>query len=334
MTVIVIGAGATRGASFVDETSGGCLPPLDADFFTQLQRIATPKHQSTITSVIRAATRLFGLNFRVTLEGMFTVLEHLVKMGGAIGRKSSELGQERIALLQGIAAVLEESLTEGRELRECDFHSRIVKRLKDRDTIISFNYDCLIDHSLRKHGDGKWNPRYGYCLPIPRGRGGSIGESPWQPGTPSSGKQTIRLLKLHGSANFRRVSDAQFRLKQRPYTRQRGNLKFEIIPPESVKRFDEGVFGKLWRRAARELHRATSLVVVGYSFPLSDQHTSALFRLAIRAHALKKVCIVNRDPEARRRAREIVKPGLAEDARVLSFDSLEAFASARPKLWR
>jgi hypothetical protein len=265
---------------------------------------------------------------------MFTVLEHLVRMGGAIGQKRSELDQDRISLLQGVAAVLEESLTQGHEPRECEFHKKIVRGLKADDTIMSFNYDCLVDHSLRKHGNGKWNARYGYCLPLPRGRGGSIGEGPWQPDTPSTGKRTIRLLKLHGSTNFGRVSEAQFRLKQRPYTRQYGNLKFEIIPPESVKRFDEGVFGALWRRAAKELHRATSLVVIGYSFPLSDQHTSALFRLGIRRRALKKVCIVNRDPEARRRAREIIKPGLSEDARVLSFDSLEAFSSARRGLWR
>lgn len=46
----MIGAGATRGAEFVVDPPEGpgslpkCLPPLNADFFSQLQRITTERH--------------------------------------------------------------------------------------------------------------------------------------------------------------------------------------------------------------------------------------------------------------------------------------------------
>ena len=40
MALFVLGAGATRGASFVDPVKNPCLPPLDLDFYAQLQRIA------------------------------------------------------------------------------------------------------------------------------------------------------------------------------------------------------------------------------------------------------------------------------------------------------
>lgn len=56
--LMVLGAGATRGAEFVESRSRACLPPLNMDFFTQLQRVATKKHQETINAV---------LNFRVAL---------------------------------------------------------------------------------------------------------------------------------------------------------------------------------------------------------------------------------------------------------------------------
>jgi hypothetical protein len=39
MAVFLLGAGATRGASFVRLTDNPCLPPLDTDFYAQLQRI-------------------------------------------------------------------------------------------------------------------------------------------------------------------------------------------------------------------------------------------------------------------------------------------------------
>ena len=38
MTLFVLGAGATRGCSFVSSQEDPCLPPLDGDFFMQLQR--------------------------------------------------------------------------------------------------------------------------------------------------------------------------------------------------------------------------------------------------------------------------------------------------------
>ena len=47
---------------------------------------------------------------------------------------------------------------------------------------------------------------------------------------------TIKLYKLHGSLHFHNWSRNRIKLKQRPYTRQYGDLKFTMIPPESNKR--------------------------------------------------------------------------------------------------
>jgi hypothetical protein len=58
-TVYVFGAGATRGASFVRPTSP-CKPPLDADFYTQLQRITNGKHQDLVQAVAADAVSLFN----------------------------------------------------------------------------------------------------------------------------------------------------------------------------------------------------------------------------------------------------------------------------------
>src|SRR6266850_7249338 len=120
MAVIVLGAGATRGASFVAAGGVGaervCLPPLDRDFFAQLQRVAKPLHQAVIDEVIGDAVALFGPNFRVTLETMFTTVEQLSAMSsmrpsGGAASEHQRFQRMRTALLQALAAVLEESLT-------------------------------------------------------------------------------------------------------------------------------------------------------------------------------------------------------------------------------
>src|SRR5262249_44341985 len=114
MAVFVLGAGATRGASFVSPTRNPCLPPLDADFYAQLQRIQNKKHSNVIEGVIQDTVELFGVNFDVTMETVFTTLEHTERMIQTTGEsrdfKRSEINNKKERLKQAIAATLEEAL--------------------------------------------------------------------------------------------------------------------------------------------------------------------------------------------------------------------------------
>ncbi len=346
MALIVLGAGATRGASFVSDSDGCplCLPPLDGDFFTQLQRVANNKHAATVGSMIEDAVELFGHNFHVTLETMFTTVEHQIRIvekttGERWGEDLADLMEKRTNLLQAVAAVLEESLSyspqggTGLQHRDCAYHDALVQQLEPADAIVSFNYDCLIDHTLQKNGNGKWNARYGYCLPLKRGPGSRIvGEDAWNPRAPAVKGKTIRLLKLHGSLHF---SKGTFALKKAPYTSRgaKKRLQFEIIPPEWNKRFDEGVFGRVWAQAAVEIHQARTIVVIGYSFPLTDLHTSSLFRVSVPRSRLSNVVLVNPDSEARHRAMNVLRRGLTPKTRVMVFDSLKEFCQVERGAW-
>src|SRR5579884_1492326 len=114
MALIVLGAGATFGASFVKNAV--CKPPLDSDFFTQLQRVRQSKHQALIDTVLEDAVELFGVNFRATLETTFTTLEHtrhiITNTGETKLFKRKQLTEKKDRLLQAIAAVFEESVCE------------------------------------------------------------------------------------------------------------------------------------------------------------------------------------------------------------------------------
>ena len=137
MAVFVLGAGATRGASFVSPTDNPCLPPLDADFYAQLQRIQNKKHKSTIDTVIQDTVELFGVNFNVTMETVFTTLEHTERMIQTTGEnrdfKRSEINAKKENLKQAIAATLEEALCAGgqHEGTECVHHRRLVEAMKE-----------------------------------------------------------------------------------------------------------------------------------------------------------------------------------------------------------
>ena len=315
MALFLFGAGATRGASFVNPADNPCLPPLDFDFYAQLQRIANLKHKQTVRDVIKDTVDLFGINFQVTMESVFTTLEQTSRMIETTGEnrdfKRSDLEKKKQHLMQAIAATLEESLCAGgqRVGTECGYHRTLVDIMKPSDSIITFNYDCLIDETLRKHGSGKWNPRYGYGLNLGKGRGNLVGYEHWAPSAPGTKDRTISLYKLHGSLHFL-VEGEKVNLKHRPYTKQRGNLQFTIIPPESNKRYDQGVFKRIWYQAGQALHRASHLVVIGYSFPITDSHSNALFRISMKKDNLDSLVLVNPDREARRRAREVLKTRL------------------------
>ena len=248
--------------------------------------------------------------------------------------KRSELYAKKERLMQAIAATLEESLCAGgqRVGSECDYHRKLVQIMKPLDAIITFNYDCLIDETLRNHGADKWNPRYGYGLNLGKGRGNLVGYEGWTPSPPARRDETISLYKLHGSLHFF-VEGEKVTLKLRPYTKQHGNLRFTIIPPEPLKRYDQGVFKRIWSHAGQALHRARQLVVIGYSFPVTDSHSNALFRISVRKESLDALVLVNPDREARRRAREVLKRGLGSKTRVIVFDKLSEFTAADRALW-
>src|SRR4029079_1376550 len=247
MAVFVLGAGASRGASFVSPTMNPCLPPLDADFYAQLQRIRNPKHKQTLDDVIKDTVELFGVNFDVSMETVFTTLEHTERMIQTTGEnrdfRRSDINEKKERLKQAIAATLEEALCEGgqHEGTQCEYHAKLVESLKADDEIVTFNYDCLIDEALRRSGDSKWNARYGYGFGRGKGRRNLSGEDNWMPAVPATKHATIKLYKLHGSLHFDASGD-KVKLKQRPYTKQFGQLRFTIIPPESNKRYDQGIF--------------------------------------------------------------------------------------------
>lgn len=350
MALFIIGAGATRGCSFVDAKKNPCLPPLDGDYFSQLQKISNKKHHELISEVMEDVVKVFGVNFNVTMETVFTTYEHMSKMVSATGKegnfKKNDLKEMRERLQQSIHAVLEESLVlhdtkagSSLQMNTCNYHDKLVSEIMQKeDAIVSFNYDCVLDDSLKRNGNTKWDPRYGYGFVLGSKGNRLKGDDYWKPETPSDKDKTIKYFKLHGSLNFdvKNIDspDSQVTLKQRPYTRQHGRPKFTIIPPEWNKSFDTGFFGQLWGKAANEINKHKHIAVLGYSMPTTDLHSSSLFRTSLKSGALKSLVVINPDQEARKRIRDTFSISLTKNTKVISCSTLEEFVHIDKSIWR
>ena len=337
--LVVLGAGATRGAKWnspVDK-SPACLPPLNADFFTQLQRLREPKHDAIIESVINDVVDLYGPGFSLTLEDYFSQLQSMISMADVVDRQKSELWnrsellRKRKSLVDAVGAVLEESAdttkSESNAFGGCAHHDRLFEALEVRDSVVSFNYDCVADHSLRRAASDRWNAAYGYAF------GGSFTvehSDRWNgPNSPSGQNSSINMLKLHGSMNWFpfREDESVVRLRQRTYN-QNGSIQCEIVPPEQSKSIDaDPRYRKLWGHAELAIRKCEVAVLIGFSFTPTDLHVAALFRGALRENGqLKKLVIVNPSREHRQFVRKIFQQPLRNGALVVQFDTLGDFA--------
>lgn len=335
--VVILGAGATVGASFVSDQT--VKPPLNADFFTQLQRIGK-KDEQTVRDVIADVIELFGANFSLTLEDYFSQLESMISASRLGPAASGNLGaanlrEKRERLMKALAAVLEASTDAAiRERSGCTHHRTLVSHLRPRDTIISFNYDCVVDEALRAAGSGKWAAKYGYAFSLPS-RVQDLGHRHWSPEVPATKAiETVYLLKLHGSLNWQLPSEpgGEIVLKQRLH-RQRGTPQFTIIPPGGSKEERGGpIFDDLWRKAERALRNARSIAVLGFSFTPGDLHVQAVVRLAMaRSSSLRRLIIANPSKDDREQIRAVFAQRLRSDVVVRQYDDLAQFVRASPE---
>lgn len=116
-TVFILGAGATRGCSFVNgmKSQGRCIPPLDGDFFTQLQRVSSIPNKARIDRLISGLAEWFGTNYSLSMEQVFCHFEHAANLAIHLGKEKGSEYRKIMSLKkdleQSIAIILGESLT-------------------------------------------------------------------------------------------------------------------------------------------------------------------------------------------------------------------------------
>jgi hypothetical protein len=334
---LVLGAGATRGATFVERAPRLPLPPLDADFFTQIQRMTQPANRALASRLLRFVVGEFGVGFQLTMERFFTQVETLpqifdqlrIARGQSYRQPEQALKLFRLAL----AAVFQESLmTEVNgepTYHRCGSHNLLAGALDGHDSIISFNYDCVIEESLRINCPA-WSPLHSYGVQFK-----NVDLPYWlyqAKGNARYRRNHVGLYKMHGSMNWRRDGRG-ISLAPLPY---RTSDEHAIVPPQWQKDVigPTSIFRPVWRQARSALESAELLVIAGYSAPLTDLLAQTLFRCRNRptgktvgANHLRLLAIANPDRSARRHLLQLLKNSIDDRTQVLTFDSLTQCAN-------
>jgi SIR2-like domain len=340
--VLLLGAGATRGAL----RNKSLPPPVDSDFFEiagQIKGHGTPGLARTVLSDV---WKLYGRVSGIGLENYYRDIETREKISSfaKTANKPKDWRKRKIALEELIRRVIIHTTCVSNDGRldplRSKVHGRILADLEDGDSIVTFNYDMLIEESFRSAQ--LWTPVGGYGDRFHGVRGGWCRN--WlakrKPANPQRPK--IRLLKLHGSVNWRLYKTGEVRLKDRPFVvRSRGSSPvFEtvsILPPGLNKRIDKNPYKKLWREARLRFERCKTIVIAGYSLPDADVLAKGLFNEVVRLRAarkqfLKELHLADPNDSVKQRFVELFVPALNAQSKIFRYSGIEEFAPGHSKL--
>jgi hypothetical protein len=299
------------------------LPPLDADFFRLAQHIDEKSYGHYAKPVLEFVRNEFGPRTLPTLETVFTQLEaferFLRQFSTRRGRRTGRYQKQLRHLQELIPAVFRAALQD----RHCDWHDRMAQSLRSGDAVISFNYDVLIDESLRRYARGIWDASRGYGFQV------SEGADPWSAeSTPGPfPNEYLRLLKPHGSLHWTKIKPESETLALRSSAYAQQAASTNVIPPT----WDKAVLGTwpwkpVWEEASRYLQHVRCLIVIGYSVPPTDLMTQALFKSSLSSADLRLLLVVNPDPVARGRVIDLARVAIKPKTRVIELGALHDFA--------
>ncbi|EQD72009.1 hypothetical protein B1B_04136, partial [mine drainage metagenome] len=310
-TTVILGAGASRGAEFV-KSQVGILPPLDLDFFQQVARLNNCREADSLLAFVQEEYRGEP---HLSMERFFSEADYTDRFHAELHVDRGPRVKRYRRALTDFYVVVARLLSESAD-KTCTFHESIADRLSANDSILSFNYDCIMDSALRDAGGNRWDPaRGGYGCDIK----GAV--SVWRQSTQGRPPQgSIQLLKMHGSLNWEVAADATVSLRP---AMLKTSAEGAIIPPSWFKDLTRKPFASIWGTARKALRSARILIVVGYSVPATDLFSQSLLKVEVGAEAiLDAVVLVNPDREARRRFIDIIRDGLNPKTRVLEYSTL------------
>ena len=287
-TLYIIGAGCTR--NYKPSNEFGLESPLDNDFFEMCNEIILKKERllKVFNDLVEHLNFLFGLKLgseeklgSFSLETVTTILD----------LESREKGRQYIDSLINLICIVFDIVLQG---PISPIHKELAKRFQPNDTVISYNYDIVLDNSLmevKKLEEGI------YKLNFDQKHNGD-----WR--TCENQISDIVILKLHGSMNWlkcsrcgallfyegrKAVAELSYQimgLKEPtrdfncPFCQAR-ELRTLLIPPLLEKEMYGEEFRYLWHLAERAIVSAERIVVVGYSLPPTDFYSEFLLRKAV-----------------------------------------------------
>jgi len=271
---------------------------------------------------------------RLSLEKVMTQLslerEIFLRLPPFLGFGENEK-DNKSDLLAPLVELIAVTISKALEGPPCLKHSKLANSMERGDTVISFNYDILMDNALRN--SNKLTDS-GYFLPLQRVSDNGYWRRP--EGTTSD----VSLLKLHGSMNWLHCINCNSYLLRRsekigswntslprfcPNCQEPASFKRVIVPPVLTKDYSSQPIDYLWRQAGKCVSRVRDIVIIGYSFPPTDFAAEALLRIALKYSLQKEIrfTIVNPDETVFKRFAKAFR-----SSKIEWKSSLEAYLDA------
>lgn len=211
----------------------------------------------------------------------------------------------RSSLEYAIFTVLKETLQKLPPNR--DFHEQLFKYLRKDEfpTVISLNYDLIVDNAITNLG--KVRSRRRNVLHMP-----DYGT----PVTPSRERESVsfgRLLKIHGSLHWMycpSCSQLQVNIARTRNYFVKGiwnrnahcpkcgsDLRAVMITPTHLKDYRNPHIARVWYEAEQALRNAGRVIVIGYSMPDDDIEVAYLLKRGLEHLPAKRLTVVGFDPE-------------------------------------
>lgn len=311
-TVYFLGAGASNASDF--------KLPLMKGFF-QEDVFSSGEYKNLKKFIEKYFSRGFinELNMNeLNMEEVITMLELSLDKFGSLGNipetylfdAKREFGKYVIDRLK---------LPLGNNL--CSKHSILAKNIKRSDTIISLNYDEIMEIALTRESLEEvhvWNSNNLIC---PLAQDTSAGEIIPSLSTISLVENEGYFLRLHGSINWLYCPnpDCWLHLSFYPNIWNRAQadapciycgtpISPVIVPPTMKKAFEEYPrLGIIWAVAYREIKNANKIVFIGLSLAESDYYLNWMIKSAVyNSNEPKIIEVVNKDKSVCEKIKKLV----------------------------
>jgi hypothetical protein len=223
------------------------------------------------------------------IEDIFSQLDYAIADNRPLSAEytTEKLRSIRESFVYAICEVLRQSLNESSDLL-----NRFLSRVNDGDSIISLNYELMIDNALSR------NLEISVDYGIPMRREPSTEHSQTTKNVPDS----LPLYKLHGSLNwlycprcqeitlthsemgvqyiFSNGADAS----RGTCPQCHSHFEALIITPTMAKSYVNPLLNEIWRKAEDKITTADEIVFAGYSLPSADVYLKCMLKRAVFAN--------------------------------------------------
>lgn len=314
-TVYVIGAGASHGELLkplpgLATVSLGHPPPMisgffDKDLLDSLRYLEAEHEFRELIPHIRAA-RLLGDPFgegawkNLNLEEILTAVE----IEREFQNPESDPGASLLVVRNGLIRYIRRIIGLCTQNTYGEYYRKLVTALKANDSIITFNWDLLLDQEFIPMGmiRGCYSNLLRKVRPTDR----------WLDDHLQYDQTDGLFLKLHGSLNWYRCGNPKcpesfaFLMDTQPCLfvctgntdssceRCGSEMNPIIVPPVLRKSITEDpVIRSAWGLAWRKLREASRVVVIGFSAAPTDFYTSWLLRSTVGVREHVRIDVIN-----------------------------------------